>query len=242
MIHFAIKRHGVDPTKVMMVGDNHDHDGGAAKAAGIPFMHADDFFRDPEITVEQIKRLMGHAEAPPVEKTADAINLLPRSEYILLNHEGKVLAAPDPGRRYRFPVHGDEEKLPFKTKRAPYQGSLQYVPQSGVTEPGAHGYQYTFHTGALDDANAQAEQAFSGLPGGEWQDPHALLKNLYASMGRKENAQYRDLDRARASVLLRALKAHKKAPAVQPPVHQDPAPQPGMTASPSFAAPPTPMA
>ncbi len=237
MIHFAIKRHGVDPQKVLMVGDNHDHDGGAAKAAGIPFMHCDDFFRDPEITVQQIKHLMG-CEDKPVEKTADAINLLPRSEYIMLNRDGKVLAAPDQGRRYRFPTHGDETKLPFKTKRAPYQQSLQFVPPTGVPEPGAHGYQYTFHTGALDDGTMDAEKSFSDLQGGGWQDPHQLLKDLYASMGKKENAPYRELDRARASVLLRALKAHKKAPPPQPPVHQDPAPQPGMTASPSFVQPP----
>lgn len=222
MLHFAIKRHGLDPARVMMVGDNEDHDGGAAKAAGVPFMTADDFFRDPEITVAQIKQLVGETLQPET-KTADAINLLPRSEYILLNQNGQVLAAPDQGRRYRFLNLDDPTQYGLKTRRAPYQGPLRFVPQAGVAEPGAHGYEYNFHTGEV--TNPETPYATDGLA---WQDPHKVLKDLYGSMGRKENAQYRELDRARASVLLRALKAHKKK---QPPAN------PGMTASPGFVQP-----
>ncbi len=196
MIDHVIKRYGLDPAKTVMVGDNVDHDGGAAREAEIPFVEAEKFFADASTTVDSVKALIGG-----IEKKADALNLLPRSEYMMLNDAGQVYAAPDENRRYRFPGAG-------AGKPAPYEPSLRFAPPTGVPEPGAHGYEYQFHVG---------EGGAPELAGGAWTDPQAVLKDLYASMGKKENAPYRDLDRARARVLVRALKARaKKAPVVAP--------------------------
>jgi HAD superfamily hydrolase (TIGR01662 family) len=194
MLHYAIERHGLDPERIIMVGDNEDHDGGAAKAAGVPYMHSDHFFADPEVTVKAItKELEGSGH----EKKADVISTVPMPEYIHLNSQGQVLAAPDKNRRYRFPRQGTG-------KPAPYEPTLRFLPPEGAAEPGVHGYDVNFNIGEGD-----IDPTTAGMEGATWMDPQAVLKDMYASMGLKANAGYRDLDRARARVLLRALKRRK---------------------------------
>jgi 8-oxo-dGTP pyrophosphatase MutT (NUDIX family)/predicted double-glycine peptidase len=134
-------------------------------------------------------------------KTADALNLADRPEYVLFNHEGKILVAPDANKRYRLPTTGTG-------KPAPYEPSQRYLPPEGAAEPGVHGYQVKLHVGEGE------------APGfdGQWTDPHAVLRNLYGSMGQSVNRPHRELDRARARVILRALKKRPAAlaPAVAP--------------------------
>ncbi len=223
MLHYAMKRHGLDPNRTIMVGDNEDHDGGAAKAAGVPYMHPDHFFADPEVTVAAIKQALS-AHEQGQEKKADVINTMPVPEYINLNSQGQVLAAPDKNRRYRFPRVGTG-------KPAPYEPTLRFLPPEGATEPGVHGYDVNFHVGQGD-----MDPTTAGMEGAQWMDPQAVLKDMYASMGLKANSGYRDLDRARARVLLRALKKRQPTAAPVAPVHtiQPPA-DPSMTAGPDFA-------
>jgi HAD superfamily hydrolase (TIGR01662 family) len=197
MLHFAMKRFGLDPKRTIMVGDSHDHDGKAAEAAGIPFHHVDEFFRDPANTVQHVTKLLRIEK--PTEKTADALSYLDRPENLYFNAEGKVLVGPDKDRRFRFPTLQG-----INGTAAPYEPSLRYVPPEGVAEPGAHGYNLSFNT-----AEAPADLA---LPeGASWQDPDQVLKQMYGSMGLKQNAPYRDLDRARARVILRAHRKRLKA-------------------------------
>ena len=146
-------------------------------------------------------------------KVADAASILPVSEFVHFNHEGKILVAPDENRRYKFPRTG-------KGKPAPYERAVRFVPPAGVPEPGHHGYDVTMHVGEgpVDETE---------FPGGEWKDPKEVTQNLYASMGlTSQNAHFRDLDRARARVILRAMKHRAKtAPAALPAPIQVP-PQP----------------
>ena len=126
------------------------------------------------------------------------------SEFVHFNHLGQILVAPDANRRYKFPHIG-------KGKPAPYERAVRFVPPAGVPEPGQHGYDVTMHVG---DGPVDETQ----FPGGEWKDPKEVTKNLYASMGlTSQNAHYRDLDRARARVILRALKHRAREPmAIEP--------------------------
>lgn len=135
-------------------------------------------------------------------KVADAASILPVSEFVHFNPEGKILVAPDENRRYKFPRIG-------KGKPAPYERAVRFVPPQGVPEPGHHGYDVTLHVGEGPVDETQ-------FPGGEWKDPKEVTKNLYASMGlTSQNAHFRDLDRARARVIQRALKHRAKTEPVQ---------------------------
>ena len=201
MLHYAMKRFGIDPKRAIMVGDHPPADGKAAEAAGIPYHHVDEFFRDPKATIALVLK---HLQAKKVEeKTADALTYQDRPEFLYFNHEGKVLAAPDKDRRFRFPLLNQ-----IAGKAAPYEPSLRYVPPEGAAEPGVHGYNINFNT-------AEAPADLADLQGGEWQEPDQVLKGMYGSMGLKQNAPYRDLDRARARVLLRAHRQRMKQLAAQ---------------------------
>jgi histidinol phosphatase-like enzyme len=195
MIVHVMKRFGLDPAKCVMVGDNLDHDGGAADAAGIPFCEAQHFFSDPAHTVETVQQMLG---LPGQTKQADRVTTAPRSEYVMFDPENRVYVAPDQNRRYRFPTSGVGAK-------APYEPTLRYLPPNGADEPGVHGYDVTLNVGDVDPAAAPL------FEGGVWAPPEEVLKNMYGSMGLKQNAGYRDLDRARARVILNYLKRKRKA-------------------------------
>lgn len=207
MIDHVIRRHGLDRNRTVMVGNHDDHDGGAAKNAGIPYVDEKQFFADPEATIESIKHLSGQP------KVADTVATLPRNEYIVMNDQGQVLVKPTGERRYEFPTKG-------MGTRAPYEPAIRHMPPGGAAEPGIHGYDYQLHNGTQGE-----------LEGGQWVDADEVRKNLYASMGLKANAPYRDIDRARSRVIFRQHKKLKASqPAIAPTVPTEP------------LTPPTPMA
>jgi HAD superfamily hydrolase (TIGR01662 family) len=194
MLQHAFKRFGLDPKRTVMVGDNVDHDGGAATAAGVPFHEAEGFFADSAATVAAVTKQLALGQ----KKTADTPVFADRSEYVMFNQAGQVMVAPDANRRYRLPTTG-------AGKPAPYEPALRYLPPDGAPEPGIHGYNMRFNVG-------EADQPVDGY---SWADPTQVLKDSYASMGLKANAPYRELDRARVRVLLRALKK-RQANVAQP--------------------------
>lgn len=130
-------------------------------------------------------------------KVADALNLVDRPEYVLFNHEGKIMVGNDTNKRFKLPTAGVGTP-------APYEPTVRYTPVAGVPEAGAHGYNVRLNVG-------DAETAPEGFEG-SWQDPHTVLRSLYGSMGLRVNAEHRELDRARARVILKAMKKRQPAP------------------------------
>ena len=135
--------------------------------------------------------------ATNLQKTADALNLIDRPEYVLFNPQGQIMVGNDEGGRIKLPNTGTGAA-------APYEPTLRHLPPLGAPEAGVHGYNVHFNVG--DAAEAPGFE-------GTWQDPHLVLRGLYGAMGRPANAPYRELDRARARVILRAMKKRTKAPA-----------------------------
>jgi histidinol phosphatase-like enzyme len=198
MLQYAEEAFGLDPV-VAMVGNSGD-DEDAAAAAGITYFDESEFFAGG--AGQNV--LDTHTEKP-MQKKADAANLMPRSEYYYINDAGEVLAAKDANRRLRFPTTG-------KGKPAPYSSNLSVVPPGGVEEPGYHGYDYAFNIGEGD-----APQDFQG----EWMPSDTVLKQLYGSMGLGVNKPFQMIDRARARLLHRALRK-RKATRPEEPVIQNP--------------------
>lgn len=129
-----------------------------------------------------------------VYKQADAPVTIPKSEYVLFTKDGKLIAKRRSNRRFDLPDMG-------QGRPAPYEPAIRYLPTEGVPEQGVHGYDIGLRVG-------ETEQAPEGY---EAVDPQAALKDMYASMGMSANRQYQGLDRARARVILRALKQRKPA-------------------------------
>lgn len=127
-----------------------------------------------------------------VYKQADAPITIPKSEYVLFTKDGKLIAKRRSNRRFDLPEMG-------QGRPAPYEPAIRYLPTEGVPEQGVHGYDIGLRVG-------ETEQAPEGY---EAVDPQAALKDMYASMGMSANRQYQGLDRARARVILRALKQRK---------------------------------
>jgi ADP-ribose pyrophosphatase YjhB (NUDIX family) len=146
-------------------------------------------------------------------KQADTISLAPRQEHVLFTPAGKILARRSANRRFEFPGEGGG-------RPAPYEDPVTFIPEGGVPEEGVHGYRVGMHVG----------DSPSTVEGYEEVDPDSALKDLYASMGLAVNKPYRGLDRARARVLLRALRKRKKA---NPPLPVDsPEPPPAAPTAP----------
>ncbi len=163
----------------------------------------------PPVAPPVIKPKPGNQTDVPTDritKKADAIHVIPRDEYMMFDPQDRVYAAPDQNKRFKFPNQG-------VGKRAPYEPIHRFIPPTGVPEPGIHGYDLSLNVGDTDPAGVPA------FEGGEWVNPQDLLKSLYGSMGKKENLAYREIDRARARVILNHLKRKRKGQGVvQPPV------------------------
>lgn len=132
------------------------------------------------------------------EKKADAPVTIPRSEFVLFNQDGKLVAKRRENRRFELPTEGTG-------KPALYEPSIRYLPPEGVPEHGVHGYDIGLRVGET----AQIPEGYQAI------DPQDAIKDLYASMGMNVNRPYQSLDRARARVILRALKARKPKHVVQ---------------------------
>lgn len=198
MLDYAQEAFALDPV-VAMVGNSTD-DRDAAEATEIPY-HAEDVFfsgdpRDGDELpggLEVLKDFMGSGQ----EKRADAIALAPRNEYIYVNPEGSVFVDKDSNRRLKFPTTG-------KGLRAPHSPDVAVVPPEGIPDPGFHGYNHALHIGE----GAPPE----GTPG-SWVPGQDVLKQLYGSMGLETNKPFRDIDRARARIIHRALRRAHGTPA-----------------------------
>ena len=203
MLDFAMDRFRLE-TVIGMVGNSPD-DRQAAEAAEVPYFDEKVFFGE-DGNAAALLRAHGLAEAQdPVEelrKQADVARYIPRPEYIYTNERGEVLAQRLPDRRFAFPTKG-------KGKRAPYSNPIRFLPEEGIPEPGAQGYEYGFNVGEGD-----APTDF----GGEWIPGKEVLNQTYGSMGLARNRQYHGVDRARARVLQRLLAKHlKRTTTLQPP-------------------------
>lgn len=145
-------------------------------------------------------------QAKLLKKQGDAAVLQPRQEHVLFTPDGKIVLRRGENRRFQFPTEG-------RGRPAPYEDPVTYVPEEGVPDEGVHGYRIGMHVG---DSNELPE-------GYESEDPESVLKELYASMGLAKNKPFRGIDRARARVLLRALKTRKpKAPPAEAAAPQAP--------------------
>jgi len=140
------------------------------------------------------EKLQNAGLMPEMEKKADAAQLLPTQQHILLTPEGQLVMRRLANRRFNLPNSG-------AGRRAPYERSVSFIPPTGIPDEGFHGYNVDLHVGETDE-----------VPEGyETIDPKKALTELYASMGLPDNRPYRDLDRARARTLLRLLKQRKLA-------------------------------
>lgn len=128
-------------------------------------------------------------EQEGVQKAADAASFLRRRQRLMITPDGKLVVRRLPGRRFALPEGAGGVD-------APYEKTVRYIPTGGVPEEGFHGYEYAL---GLDEAD-EVPEGFEGL------DPNDVLRDLYASMGKPENREWRDIDRQRARVLLRLLK------------------------------------
>jgi 8-oxo-dGTP pyrophosphatase MutT (NUDIX family) len=136
--------------------------------------------------------------ADKIEKTADVPVLMPRSEYVLFNKDGKLVLRRRENRRFELPTQG-------VGRPAPYEPRIRYMPPEGVPEQGVHGYEVGLNVGEAD----QIPEGYEAV------DPQAALKDLYASMGLKTNLPHQAIDRARSRVILRELKKRNKPAGVQ---------------------------
>jgi len=132
-------------------------------------------------------------------KMADAVVLKPRRQFVTFTPEGKLILKKGQRRRFDLPEEGEG-------KAAPYEGPVDVIPDTGIEDPGYHGYRYQLHT-------AESPTVPEGY---EAVEPNDALKELYASMGLKDNRAYQGLDRARSRVILRMLK--QRAPPAPPAV------------------------
>lgn len=128
-------------------------------------------------------------------KTADEAVLAPMRQYVLFTPDGRLIARRLDGRRFTLPTQG-------KGRPAPYEPRIQFLPPGGAAEEGVHGYDVELNIGESPDV----PEGYEAL------DPEEVLRDLYASMGASANRPYRDIDRARARTIVRAL---KKRQAVQ---------------------------
>lgn len=154
--------------------------------------------QDPEVAqqqTQQVQDFVGSLRAGVEggqQKTADAANIRPMRQYVLFTPDGKVVMRRIENRRFTLPVAG-------KGRPAPYEPKIRFIPSTGVPEEGVHGYEVELGIGDADE-----------IPEGfEAVDPEEALKEMYASMGLAENRQYRELDRARARTILRAMKKRR---------------------------------
>ena len=198
MLDYAMERFQLE-TVIGMVG-NAPEDRRAAESAELPYFTESEFFGTPEDPDQgcAMGLLRSHGlqetEEPGLQKKADAAAFLPKQEFYYANEAGDVLAKRLPDRRFEFPTTG-------KGKRAPYSNPFRFIPDEGVPEHGAHGYEYGFNVGEGD-----APQDFQG----EWIPGKEILQQTYGSMGLAKNRRYHGLDRARARVLQRVLAKHLK--------------------------------
>lgn len=201
MLLAAMKMHGIDPDRSIYVGDN-AVDEKAAEAAGLGFVWAKDFFQDTDAAMESV--------GADNLKIADVPVFVPRKEYVSFDPEGRLVVRSSGNRRFELPSEGDGQRIP-------YTFPTRYVPRTGVPEPGAHGYEYSFEM-----ANSPA------VPEGyEARDPQEVLRTMYGGMGLSENREYQPLDRARVQAILQALRKRQKTrpnPVTSPEVLPDVAP------------------
>lgn len=195
MLDYAVDRFRIG-TVIAMVGNAPD-DRRAAEAAEVPYFDESTFFGE-DGHADALLRAHGLSEEQdPIEefrKQADVAQYIPRPEYLYANENGDVLAQRLPDRRFAFPGSG-------KGKRAPYSNSVRFLPEQGIPEPGAQGYEYDFNVG-----EGEAPADFQG----EWIPGKEILNQTYGSMGLTRNRQYHGVDRARARVLQRLLAKHLK--------------------------------
>jgi hypothetical protein len=156
---------------------------------------------DLDGTIPDEVRVQLEQDRPTQEKRADFAQFLRRRDTIRFTPDNRLVVQRLPNRRFRF--------LDTNTgKRAPYEDPVRFIPAQGVPEPGYHGYDIELATDEGD------------VPEGyETIDPKEALKTMYGSMGLAVNKPYREVDRARARVILRALR--KRAP--QQPTYTPPA-------------------
>lgn len=149
-----------------------------------------------ESVIEEIEPVKGIADkiaAALIEKSADAVQLLPRREHILFTPQGQLILQRLQNRRFRLPEEGPG-------RPAPYESNVQFIPPGGVPEEGYHGY----------DVGLQLGQTNEVPEGFEPVEPEQALKDFYASFGLAANRPYRSLDRARMRAIMRHLKKQKK--------------------------------
>jgi ADP-ribose pyrophosphatase YjhB (NUDIX family) len=125
-------------------------------------------------------------------KEADVATFIPKKETLAFTPNGKLLIKALGDRRIELP--GEVEGA----TPVPYEQAVKFVPDQGIPEPGAHGYEYH-----LQQADVPAMEGYEEM------DPDEVLKNLYASLGKPQNKQYQALDRSRARAILRILKKRK---------------------------------
>lgn len=123
-------------------------------------------------------------------KQADVVKLLPKKQFLLFTPDGKVVVKRLGDRRFTLPDKGEG-------RPAPYEHSVQLIPQQGVPEPGYQGYDLGLHVGQTADV----PQGFEALP------PQDVLKDLYAGMGLSKNRPFMQVDRSRARGIVRYLKS-----------------------------------
>lgn len=153
-------------------------------------------------STERQPALKGYRPQPAavgMHKQGDAITLAPRQEHLTFSPAGNLILRRALNRRFDLPQTGTG-------KPAPYEDPVVYAPEEGVPEEGVHGYRIGMYVGN----SPEVPEGYEELP------PEDALRELYASMGLAVNKPYRGIDRARARVLLRALRK-RKAVDVAPP-------------------------
>lgn len=131
-------------------------------------------------------------------KTADQAVIMPKNETFVFLPNGKLLVKYMPHRRIGLPSLDDADAVP-------YENPVRFVPSSGVDEPGVHGYDVNLSYRELEsDAIPDDLREYAAV------DPDAVLRELYAAIGKPENREHRDVYRARIRALLRIIKLRKK--------------------------------
>jgi len=131
-------------------------------------------------------------------KEADVASLLPKNEVLMFSPEGKLAVKRTAHRRFELPsgIEG--------ARAVPYENPVSIIPETGVPDPGVHGYRI-----GLQHAEGAAPEGFEEV------DPQHALNELYAAMGKPENKLYQNLDRARARAILRLVKKRQNVQAPQ---------------------------
>jgi 8-oxo-dGTP pyrophosphatase MutT (NUDIX family) len=144
-------------------------------------------------TREEIDGAEHAYETEEAVKVADVAQYIPKSDVVYFTPSGKIAVKPGKLRRYDFP-----SEIASATD-VPYETPITHLPETGVPEPGAHGYKYHIRT-----AEGELPEGFVE------EDPTNVLNNLYASLGNPKNKAYSSLDRARARAILRLMKKRSK--------------------------------